>query len=125
MKLVFLLFGGSMSFEMKHKTKTLIQYVICIVLFFALQILSAALDRVGLSNLNGIWSAFQYGVCLFLVRTNKRKGIITSMILLGLSLMNLIRVILVGNEYLPFAGLFNVIFYMVTIAWLGQIFARQ
>lgn len=125
MKLVFLLFGGSMSFEMKHKTKTLIQYVICIVLFFALQILSVALDRVGLSNLNGIWSAFQYGVCLFLVRTNKRKGIITSMILLGLSLMNLTRVIIVGNEYLPVAGLFNVIFYMVTIAWLGLIFARQ
>lgn len=114
-----------MSFEMKHKTKALIQYVICIVLFFGLQILSAVLDRAGLSNLNGIWSAFQYGVCLFLVRTNKRKGIITSMILLGLSLMNLTRVIIVGNEYLPFAGLFNVIFYMVTIAWLGQIFARQ
>ncbi|MGN0686602.1 MAG: putative bifunctional diguanylate cyclase/phosphodiesterase [Oscillospiraceae bacterium] len=47
------------------------------------------------------------------------------MILLGMSLFNLIRVILVKKTYTPLPGLFNVIFYMVTIAWLGVIFARQ
>lgn len=114
-----------MSIEMKHKTKALIQYIIGIVLFFAFQILSIVLDRAGLSNLNGVWSAFQYGVCLSLVRTNKKKGIITSMILLGFSLLNLIRVILVSKAYAPVSGLFNVVFYMVTITWLGMIFARQ
>lgn len=71
-----------MSGELKHKTKALIQYVSCIVLFFGFQILSIVLDRYGFSYFYGVWSAFQYGVCLVLVRSYKRKGIITSMVLL-------------------------------------------
>ncbi|MGN0650888.1 MAG: putative bifunctional diguanylate cyclase/phosphodiesterase [Oscillospiraceae bacterium] len=114
-----------MSVELKHKTKALIQYIIGIALFILFQVAMALLSVNNLSNLGGICAAFQYAVCLFLVRTNKRKGIITAMILLAFSLLNIVRVIIVGVDYLPYAGLFNVLFYMVTIAWLASIFARQ
>ncbi|MGN1422129.1 MAG: putative bifunctional diguanylate cyclase/phosphodiesterase [Oscillospiraceae bacterium] len=111
--------------EIKQKTKARIKYIIGIALFVVLQIMMAVLSMNDLSTLSGVCSAFQYAVCLFLVRTNKKKGIITSMVLLGLGLINLVRIIIIGSDYLPFAGLFNLIFYMVTIAWLGIIFARQ
>lgn len=114
-----------MTLDIKHKTKALIQYIICIALFFVFQISAFFLDSANLSYFSGVCLAFQYGVCLVLVRTNKRKGIITSMVLLGLALLNIIRVILISNAYLPFSGLFNILFYIVTIAWLGAIFAKQ
>lgn len=114
-----------MFFEIKHKTKALIHYIICIVLFFVFQVLMAVLNNINLSTLGGVFSAFQYAVCLSLVRINKKKGIITSMVLLGFSLINIIRIIVVGNDYLPYAGLFNIIFYIVTIAWLASIFSKQ
>ncbi|MGN1338901.1 MAG: putative bifunctional diguanylate cyclase/phosphodiesterase [Oscillospiraceae bacterium] len=47
------------------------------------------------------------------------------MVLLGFSLFNIVRIIIVGSDYLPFAGLFNLVFYIVTIAWLGRIFEKQ
>ena len=72
-----------------------------------------------------MWSAFQYASCLFLVRTNRKRGIITSIILLLASLVNILRVIVFNKENLPVAGLFNVLFYIITIIWLRLIFARQ
>ena len=114
-----------MSFDMKHKTKALIQYIVCIVLFFAFQFLSFVFGKIDLPHFSGVCCACQYGVCLALVRTNKRKGIITSMILLGFALLNLIRVVVSSISFMAIAGLFNMIFYIVTIAWLGAIFAKQ
>lgn len=114
-----------MSIELKHKTKAMIKYIFGIVLFILFQAMMGILSQNNLSTLGGVCSAFQYASCLFLVRTNQKKGIITSMILLGLSLANIIRVLFVGGDYLPYAGLFNVIFYMVTIMWFAKIFAKQ
>ena len=114
-----------MSFEIKHKTKVLLCYITCIVLFLIFQAASMILGRTPLANLSGVFSAFQYGVCLSLVRTNKKRGIITSLILLGASLLNLVITIIASGMQAPFAGLFNVLFYMVTITWLGAIFAKQ
>ena len=78
-----------------------------------------------MSFLSGVFSSFQYASCLYLVRTNKKKGIITSMILIGFSILNIIRVIIFSKANLPVAGLFNMIFYMVTIIWFGLLFAKQ
>lgn len=114
-----------MSVEIKQKTKALIKYIAGIVLFFVFQILSGVFGKGDLSFLSGVFSSFQYASCLYLVSTNKKKGIITSMVLLGFSILNLVRVIIFSKINLPIAGLFNMIFYMVTIAWLGAIFAKQ
>ena len=115
-----------MSIEIKRKTKALISLILGIVLFVIFQVLSTVFGRFReLSFLSGVWSAFQYASCLFLVRTNKKKGIITSIILLLASLVNILRVIVFNKENLPVAGLFNVFFYIITIIWLGLIFARQ
>lgn len=115
-----------MYIEIKRKTKALISLILGIVLFVIFQVLSIVFGRFReLSFLSGVWSAFQYASCLFLVRTNKKRGIITSIILLLASLVNIIRVIVFNKENLPVAGLFNVFFYIITIIWLGIIFARQ
>lgn len=55
------------------------------------------------------------------MRTNRKRGIITSIILLLASLVNLLRVIVFNKENLPVAGLFNVLFYIITIIWLRLI----
>lgn len=114
-----------MSIEIKQKTKALIRYIAGILLFFVFQILSGVFGKGELSFLSGVFSSFQYASCLYLVRTNKKKGIITSMILIGFSILNILRVIIFSKQSLPVAGLFNMLFYMVTIAWLGMIFAKQ
>ena len=115
-----------MSIEIKRKTKALISLILGIALFVIFQVLSIVFGRFReLSFLSGVWSAFQYASCLFLVRTNRKRGIITSIILLLASLANILRVIVFNKENLPVAGLFNVLFYIITIIWLGLIFARQ
>ena len=115
-----------MSIEIKRKTKALISLILGIALFVIFQVLSIVFGRFReLSFLSGVWSAFQYASCLFLVRTNQKRGIITSIILLLASLVNILRVIVFNKENLPVAGLFNVLFYIITIIWLGLIFARQ
>lgn len=111
-----------MSIEIKRKTKALISLILGIALFVIFQVLSIVFGRFReLSFLSGVWSAFQYASCLFLVRTNRKRGIITSIILLLASLVNLLRVIVFNKENLPVAGLFNVLFYIITIIWLRLI----
>lgn len=114
-----------MSIELKNKTKRAIQYFCGIMLFFIFQFGTAFLDKLDLSHFSGICSAFQYASCLFLVRTNNKKGIITSIILLSISALNLIRIIVSFGANVAMSGLFNQIFYIITIIWLGVIFAKQ
>ncbi|MGN0553542.1 MAG: diguanylate cyclase domain-containing protein, partial [Oscillospiraceae bacterium] len=114
-----------MSKELKNKTKRAIQYFCGILLFFIFQFGTFILDRSGLSQLSGICAAFQYASCLFLVRTNHKKGVITSIILLSVSAINLIRIITLNGATVAMSGLFNQIFYIVTILWFGSIFAKQ
>ena len=114
-----------MSRELKSKTKRTIQYFCGIIMFFVFQLGTFFLDRMELSQFSGICSAFQYASCLFLVRTNKKKGIITSIIMLLISSLNLIRIIVSFGATVAMSGLFNQFFYIVTIIWLGVIFAKQ
>lgn len=114
-----------MSIELKSKTKRTIQFFCGIILFFVFQLGTVFLDRLNLSHFSGVCSAFQYACCLFLVRTNKKKGVITSIILLFISALNLIRIIVSFRATNAMSGLFNQIFYIVTIIWLGIIFAKQ
>lgn len=115
----------NMPKEIKNKTKKLLQYILCLVLFIIFQIFPFFLDRAGLSQFSGVCSAFQYGSCLGLVVTNQRKGIITSIVLLSLSALNLIRVISFSEATNAVSGLFNQIFNIITIIMLGIFFARQ
>ena len=114
-----------MNRELKNKTKRMIHLVLCIVLFFVFQLVPVFLDRAGLSQYSGIFSAFQYACCLVLVVTNQRRGIITSIILLTISALNLVRIILMMGVTNAVSGLSNQIFYLVTIIMLGDIFAKQ
>ena len=102
-----------MSIEIKNRTKRTIQYFGGIMLFIIFQIGPFFLDRAGLSHFSGICSAFQYASCLVLVRTNHKKGIITSIILMGFSALNLIRIITLSGATVVVSGIFNQIFYLV------------
>lgn len=114
-----------MSKELKNKTKRNIQFFCGIFLFVVLHIVIVLLNKSDLTVLKGVCSAFQYACCLFLVYTNKKRGIIISIIMLSLSIINMLRVIVMTNISDPIAGVFNQFFYIVTIIWLGAIFAKQ
>lgn len=114
-----------MTIEMKKKTQKSIQYFSCIALFLLFQFGTGFLDKAGFSHFSGVCAAFQYSCCLALVRTNNKKGIITSIILLGISMCNVIRIIALSGATVAVSGLFNQFFYLVTIVWLGRIFAKQ
>lgn len=114
-----------MSRELKSKTKRAIQYYAGIIAFFIFLFGTQAMHRAGVPHLSGIFSAFQYGSCLVLVRTNNRKGVITSIALLSLSAIGILITILRTNETNAISGLSNQLFYIITIAWLGAIFAKQ
>lgn len=114
-----------MLIEIKSKTKRSIQYFCGIIMFLVFQFGTGLLDSLEFSQFSGICSAFQYACCLFLVRTNNKRGIITSIILLALSELNIIRVIAVSGASVVVSGFFNQIFYIVTIVWLGKIFAKK
>lgn len=119
-----------MAFELKNKTKRNIFYfsgILCYLLFMAGPII---LDRNGLSQMSGICSAMQYASCLLLVKTNQRRGVATSIILLLASALNLVRVLVFSHSQntssgLLLSGLLNQVFYLVTIIWFGVIFAKQ
>lgn len=43
-----------MSIEIKHKTKALIQYIVCIAVFIAFQVFAGLFERMNLSYFSGV-----------------------------------------------------------------------
>lgn len=112
-----------MAKELKEKTKSLIDMMICIVLFMFLQFLTVK----GVSyNFNGVLMAFKYGLCLIMISHENKKGIIISSVLMIISLISIIRVMIFQKNMEPLPGLVNIIFYLATIIMLGkQIINRE
>lgn len=112
-----------MAKELKEKTKSLIDLIICILLFALLHLLTVKGD---FSSFNGVFMAFKYGLCLIMISHEKKKGIVISSILMIFSLISIIRVMIIKNDIEPLPGLVNIIFYLATIIMLGkQIISRE
>ena len=84
--------------ELKGKTRDAIWIVCCSVAFIILQILIIYMNRIGRVSFNGVLSAFQYGVCLLMLNTNRKKGLNVSMVLMTLSIILLSRAFIVSGE---------------------------
>lgn len=108
------------AIEMKSKTKRTMTLIFCVVLFLALQAATVALGAVQLSAFSGVCMAFQYGLCLIMLRVEPKKGVIVSMVLMGISVGLIIRAILVGRGIAPLPGLCNTVFYVITLLVLNH-----
>lgn len=111
--------------ELKGKTRDAIWIVCCSVAFIILQILIIYMNRIGRVSFNGVLSAFQYGVCLLMLNTNRKKGLNVSIALMSLSIIMLLRALIVSREERMLPGLFNGIFYLITLIILAHFHWRR
>lgn len=108
--------------EMKEKTKLRLLIVVCVVLYIVIQVMMIISEKVGFMSYNGVMMAFQFALCLIMVRQDHKVGVITSCILMSFSLLALLRVILLVKLTTPIPGLCNTIIYIVTLILLARQF---
>lgn len=112
--------------EIKQKTKETVTYIVCSILFVALTVLSQVTGRSEMSQFNGVLMACQFGICLILIHRGKRKGIIISMVLMGIYLALIIQAMIFRDTRGPLPGLCNTIIYMITLLTIaGQFRIRE
>lgn len=113
-----------MKVEIKQKTKSTLTIIICSILFFALQVGVVILSRNGIGSFNGCALALQYGLCLFMIKDNRKSGIIAALVLLGIGILITARALIIDVSLTALPGIFNEVFYIVTIIILFNI-SRQ
>ncbi|MGN1119955.1 MAG: putative bifunctional diguanylate cyclase/phosphodiesterase [Oscillospiraceae bacterium] len=86
-----------------------------------LQSLSPRLDSFGLSSFNGVLCALQYGLCLLMIRSDTRRGIVISIVLQSISALFIAIALLRSRSIAPLPGLFNTLFYIITLVWLAHL----
>lgn len=109
-----------MSKEIKEKTKNLLLFCVYMALFFLLEIMKILGSIKGASEFNGVFAALQYGVCLIMVKRDVKKGVSVTLILMGISLLMVLRNIIVFHTLQPLPGLINNIFYIITLMLVGD-----
>lgn len=114
-----------MSLKMKRSTKENLLIALLITIFFILQISIIYMDRIHVTSFNGVFSAFQYGVCLALIYINIKKGIKISMILMGISVLMTTRAIIMSKSLYPLPGIANTLFYIVTIIVIARFHSKR
>ena len=97
-----------------------------VVFFILLQIAVSVLDKKGLRSFNGVLMAFQFVMCLIIVRVDYRIGTFISLGLMSFSILNVAIVMLITKQLGPLPGLCNMILYVVTLTLLSrQFFIRD
>lgn len=116
-----------MANELKHKTKTLLYFIFCIAAYVILQLLTVKMNRIGVQtfNINGCFMAIQYGLCLMMICREHKRGLVISLILMGFSLFSIASAILRAHNAAPIPGLFNTVFYIITMLLLGNYFSAR
>lgn len=109
----------------KRKTKENIWITLCVVIFLSLQAMTILMDKMNITTFNGVFSALQYGVCLILIYINHRKGVKVSMILMCISILMVARAMLFSRTLYPLPGLFNTIFYLITIITIERFYNKR
>lgn len=110
---------------LKTTAKNVIFIAGCLILYLLLQYSTAFMDRKGMSSFNGVISAFQYGLCLIMVRRDNKNGLIASMLAMGMSLILIINAMLHIGVTKPLPGFCNIVFYIATLLMLGNYFRMR
>lgn len=108
--------------RLTEKTRTNITMVICFMIYTAIIVVQIHNERHGLSEYNGILMACNFGVCIYMVLKDYRKGWINSVILMSVSLFMMVRAIFVNDAMITFTGVANLMFYLVTLFVLSRQF---
>lgn len=109
-----------MSYEMKTKTKDRLSLTFLVLIYLILQLAQGPLNRFSLQQFNGVIAAFQYGLCLLMLRSNRKIGVKVSIVMMSISILMVTRAVLVARTIHALPGLVNSVFYMITLLVLAS-----
>lgn len=104
---------------MKKQNKETIWLVFLTVMFLLLQVLLKALPRYNLAAYKGVVAAFQYGICLLMLKNRLKIGSKLPILLMGLVLIEII-IDLFHRRPTSVPGFFNGFFYLLTLILLSH-----
>ncbi|MDO4188763.1 MAG: bifunctional diguanylate cyclase/phosphodiesterase [Lachnospiraceae bacterium] len=114
-----------MSYESKHRVKENLGMIPWILVYIIIQIAIIVMQLRQQTMFNGVMSALQYGTCLLIVRSNRKKGAAVSTILMGLTSLLLLQAIVFSGQLTAVPGLCNMIFYIITMLILARYNMRR
>lgn len=109
----------------KNETKKVFYALLLTLIYILLQSAIVLLDRAHLNMFNGVISAFEYGVCLLLLALNLKKGLRITLVLMCISILQLSIAIFFRGAVTAIPGLFNSIFYLITLVILYRYNERR
>jgi len=104
---------------MKEKTKLQISIATTVFLFIILQVVIVISDKLNISGYNGVLMACQFAVCLLVVRSDYKRGIVCALILMGISMISVITAIIFKHKYSAIPGLCNSLIYVASLVMLA------
>lgn len=108
--------------NLKIRTKKNIFLSIFIVCYILLQLLTSYLTNIRFNTFNGVIMAFQFLLCLGMVKVDYVYGGHCAYFLICFSVINLIVVVFKLHTIAPLPGIFNMSIYLVTLVLLSKQF---
>lgn len=102
----------------KSKTRSILLMAVCVILFIALQIVVTIAGIRGTTQFNGVLMAFQFGICLLMLRVDYRIGFKISIFLTSFATIFLLSNILRSHNMSALPGFFNTIIYIISLTLL-------
>lgn len=101
--------------DMKDKTKRLLFFTAIIIVYFLLYIAILLSNRLGEGQYDGVFLAFQFMMCLFLVWLDYKSGVIIAYLLMGFSLFSMVNHVIRSHDFDPLPGICNLIIYAIVL----------
>lgn len=114
-----------MSYESKQRLKDNFKMIPWVIVYIILQVIIIIAEARQHTMFNGVLSALQYGTCLMLLRTNHKRGVIVSTIMMGLTSLMMLRIIIFVGDISAVPGLCNMIFYIITMLILTRYYDKR
>lgn len=111
--------------NISYRTKSRCLLAFCVILFILLQVVIMMSSIRGTSQFNGVYMAFQFGLCIIMCRTDYRIGYRISIILNIVTTLLLVRTIIFSHDTIPISGLFNTIIYIASLTILSNQFKKR
>lgn len=116
--------------NIRHKTIILRTCIVLSLLLIVLNMLSSmrfseTLLSIGnmsfpIASLNGCIQVVLCLLCIILVLIDRKKGLVWSYVLLGMSVAGAIRAVIVGHDLTPVPGIFNAFIFMIAISLISR-----
>jgi len=99
--------------------------ILLVIIYAIFQISQILLERTPYAVYNGVIQALQYGVCLLLMFCDRKKGLRIATVLIFISGISLMRAMIRSQSISVLPGMFNCLFYFITIVMLYQYNRRR